>query len=292
MDPRVADYRNVPDPQLLERDGIFIAEGRLVVRRLLAGSRFTTRSIMVTQAALGSLEPETVLRPDIPIYLVPQPLMNTIAGFNIHRGCLAVGERRVQPSWRELAARANRLAILECVGDADNVGSTFRSALALGMDAVLLDSASADPLYRKAIRTSMGASLLLPFARFAAEGEASVRANAGRDVNGKTSEGNIAQRDRHRSDWPGALAELGSREGMAVVALTPSQTAAPLQMVAERLIGRRVALVLGHEGHGLTRDTLDACEFHARIPMAPGVDSLNVATAAAIAMYELGRTRG
>jgi tRNA G18 (ribose-2'-O)-methylase SpoU len=265
-DPRVADYRNIPDPELLARCGIFIAEGRLVVHRLLTHRRFATRSVMVTETALDGVHAVTATRPDLPVYVVPQHVMNEIAGFNIHRGCLAVGERPAHHSWRDVAARANRLVVLERVGDADNVGSTFRSAAAFGMDAVLLNGASADPLYRKAIRTSMGATLLIPFARIGA---------------GPTPHG----------EWPAALGEL-RRDGMVVVALTPSSSTPPLQSLADRLSGQRVALVLGHEGDGLTREALEVCELRARIPMTTGADSINIATAAAIAMYELGRSDG
>jgi tRNA G18 (ribose-2'-O)-methylase SpoU len=180
--------------------------------------------------------------------------MNEIAGFNIHRGCLAIGERPESLDWHDLARSARRLVILERVSDADNVGSAFRNAAAFGVDAVLLDPGSTDPLYRKAIRTSMGATLLLPFARVAA--------------------------------WPEALRELG-RDGVAVVALTPASSAPCLRTVAAELAGRRVALVLGHEGDGLTEAALNACDVRARIPMAPGADSINIATAAAIALYAL-----
>ena len=165
-DERLADYRNVPDPELLERRGVFVAEGRLVVRRLLTGSRFTARSVMVTETGLASLADALEDADSIPVYVVPQPLMNDVTGFNIHRGCLAIGERRADDDWRlAVLARRDCLVALERVGNADNVGSVFRNAAAFGVDAVLIGPACADPLYRKAIRTSMGAVLSVPFAR-------------------------------------------------------------------------------------------------------------------------------
>ena len=129
------------------------------MQRLLGDSRFVTRSVMVTDTALETVRPLIAAHPEVPIYVVPQAVMNDVAGFNVHRGCLAIGERPAARAWRDLARDARRLVILERIGDPDNVGSTFRNAAAFGVDAVLLDPASADPLYRKAIRTSMGATL-------------------------------------------------------------------------------------------------------------------------------------
>jgi tRNA G18 (ribose-2'-O)-methylase SpoU len=190
------------------------------------------------------------------VYIVGQRVMNGITGFNIHRGCLALGERRAPSDWRELAAGCRRVIILERLGNADNVGSIFRSAAAFGVDGVLLGPACADPLYRKAIRTSMGAALAIPFA--------------------------------HAEPWPAALAHL-REDGWAVLGLSPGATQT-LQSVSSELRGRRTALVVGHEGEGLTAEALAACGADARIPMAVGTDSLNAATATAIALYELTRS--
>ena len=248
-----------------------------MVQRLLTGSRLAPRSLMVTETALEDLRPALAAHPDIPVYVVRQPVMNELAGFNIHRGCLALGERPVSRDWRDLARDARRLVILERIGDPDNVGSAFRTAAAFGVDAVLLDPASTDPLYRKAIRTSMGATLAVPFSRI-----------AGRAGPLLSAEARSAKADGP-GEWPRALSELG-RDGVAVVALTPSSSAQCLRTVAAELAGRRVALVLGHEGDGLSQGALDACAFRARIPMAPGAESINVAAASAIAMYELSGT--
>jgi tRNA G18 (ribose-2'-O)-methylase SpoU len=252
-DPRLADYRNVPDPELIARHGIFVAEGRLVVRRLLAGSRFQTRSVMVTAPALESLAGAIDPEGDVPIYLVTQALMNAVTGFNIHRGCLAIGVRADAKPWTAVTDGARRVVVLERVSNADNVGAIFRSAAAFGVDAVLLGPACADPLYRKAIRTSMGAALSVPFA--------------------------------HASPWPDALDALGAR-GFRLVSLTPQAGGVPLREIATAVGAAPAALLLGHEGSGLTEDALSRSTYRARIPIADTVDSLNVATAAAIAMYE------
>jgi len=251
-DPRLADYIGIPDPQLARARGVFVAEGRLVVRRLLA-SRFVTRSVMVTPAALDGVAGELEGRPCLPVFVVPQPVMNAVAGFDIHRGCLAIGERPAPVAWAELARGARNLVALEHVGNADNVGATFRAAAAFGAGGVLLDDGCADPLYRKAIRTSMGAALHVPFAP---------------DV-----------------PWTDALAGL-RREGWAVVGLTPAAGAGSARDVFAQTRGARVVLVLGHEGDGISATTAAACTHLARIPMTAAVDSLNVAMAAGIALYE------
>ena len=257
-DVRLADYRNVPDPELLARRQLFVAEGRLVVRRLLAVSRMAARSVMVTEPALAAIGDLLEGRPGLPVYVVPQRVMDLVTGFNIHRGCLALGERPAQRSWADLAGAAARLAILERVGNADNVGAVFRSAAALGFDGVLLGPSCADPLYRKAIRTSMGAALTLPFAALA--------------------------------PWPEALHRLRGT-GWTVLALVPAPDAPPLWDVIPGTVNGKVAVAIGHEGEGLTADARGACGREARIPMAPGIDSLNAATAAAIAFYEVARAR-
>jgi tRNA G18 (ribose-2'-O)-methylase SpoU len=262
-DDRLIDYRNVPDAELLAGRGIFVAEGRLVVRRLIAGSRFAVRSVMVTDAARAALEEMLSARGELPVYVVPQALTATIAGFDIHRGCLAIGERPAPAGWEAVASGAVNigtasgaatLVVLERIANADNVGGIFRNAAAFGAGAVLLDPATTDPLYRKAIRTSMGAALHVPFGRAHA--------------------------------WPEALHRLRSR-GCALIAMTPSPSAATLRDVAGALGSTPAALVLGHEGEGLSQAAIEACTHQARIPIAAGVDSLNVAAAAAIALYEL-----
>jgi tRNA G18 (ribose-2'-O)-methylase SpoU len=251
QDGRLSEFREVPDPQLLARHGLFVAEGRLVVARLLA-SQLETRALLVTETALASLQP-LLVNHAFPVYVVSHRVMNRVTGFNFHRGCLAIGVRPPECDWHAVTNGAHRIVVLERVGNVDNIGSIFRSAAAFGVDGVLLQPDCADPLYRKAIRTSMAASLTMPYAR---------------------------------APWPDALCELGE-EGWATVAMTTASDAPLLRDVAATLPGRPVAIVLGHEGDGLTAEALSACTHRARIAMAHGVDSLNVATAAAIALYEL-----
>jgi tRNA G18 (ribose-2'-O)-methylase SpoU len=256
-DIALADYRNIPDPELIQRRGLFVAEGRLVVRRLLTESALKTRSVIVTEPARAALDDVLQARQDLPIYVVPPAVMNGITGFNLHRGCLAIGERPQPSSWRDVAAGSRTLVTLERVANADNVGGIFRNVAAFGGDAVLLDETTTDPLYRKAIRTSMGAALVVPFAR--------------------------------ADPWPAVLQELRAL-GFATVALTPAPQVHTVRESLEPLRSRPLVLVLGHEGEGLTAAALGACEFRARIPVASTVDSLNVAAAAAIALYELRRS--
>jgi len=262
-DPRIDVYRNVTDPDLLGQGGLFVGEGRLVVRRLIEGERFPVRSVMVTEAALVPLREMLVTRGELTVFLVPQAVMNGITGFNMHRGCLAIGERPRPRQWRDLMRGARRAIALERIANADNVGSVFRSAAAFGVDAVLLEPTCTDPLYRKAIRTSMGAALTMPFAR--------------------------------AEPWPDVLRELAgagpvlSDRPWVVLAMTTSPDAPLLRDIAPAIADRPVVVVVGSEGEGLTDSALAACTHRARIPMTGSVDSLNVATAAAIAMYELRR---
>jgi tRNA G18 (ribose-2'-O)-methylase SpoU len=181
--------------------------------------------------------------------------MEAVSGVHFHRGVLAVAERPELPAVADLVAGARRLLVLEAVNDHENIGALFRNAAAFGVDAVVLDPTTSDPLYRRSTRVSLGHVLRVPFARVPDGG------------------------------WPAALDEL-RRAGVTTVALTPSADAEPLgRIVADA--PPRVALVLGAEGPGLTSPALAATERRVRIPMAPGVDSVNVATAAAIALSAL-----
>jgi tRNA G18 (ribose-2'-O)-methylase SpoU len=249
-DPRLSDYRNIPDPDLLRTRGLFIAEGRHVVRRLLASRRFRVRSLLLTPAAQAGLADLLSTVPGVAAFVVSQEAMNAIAGFNIHRGCLAAGQRLPPARWEDLAAGATRLVVLERVSNADNVGGIFRNAAAFGVDAVLLGPSCADPLYRKAIRTSMGAALQVPFAAM--------------------------------EDWPKDLSNLRAL-GFGLWALTPSSEARLLRHAEPPA---RLAWLVGHEGEGLSEAALAHADARVRIQMAEGIDSLNVATAAAIALYE------
>ena len=249
-DPRVADYRHVADAAYLQARSLFVAEGRLVVARLLALAQWTTHSVLVTKAAFDRLG-ATLDRTSAPIYLADQPLMSAVAGFDIHRGCLALAVRQPEQTLdRALADRAQRALILEGVSNPDNVGGLFRNAEAFGVDLVVLGPGCGDPLYRKAIRTSMASTLAVPF----------VQAGA----------------------WPAAIRMLRASR-FQVIALTPSDRALVLADIT--LAGPKVAVLVGAEGAGLSEPAMQAADMRARIPMSGALDSLNVTTAAAIAMY-------
>lgn len=254
-DLRLTTYRALRDRNLLRTEGLFVAEGRMVVRRLLAGRRFVPRSLLVSPSALAELESHLATHPDLPVYVLPLDAFEAVAGFHVHRGCLALAERGPETDWQSLAATHGVFAVLDRLADPDNVGSIFRHAAAFGLAGVLLHPDCADPLYRKAIRTSMGAALNVPFARL--------------------------------TPWPDALDVLRQR-GCRVAALTLSPDATPLREARTALEHRPLALLLGNEGAGLSPGALAAADLHLRIPMAPGADSLNVAAAAAIAFYETG----
>lgn len=250
-DDRLADYRLLADPSALKLAGLFVAEGRLVVRRLLGLPRFAIRSVLVTAAAHAALA--DVLRSDVTTYVVDQRVMNATTGFNMHRGCLALAERPAEtPLSAAMLPAVRRALVIEGVNNPDNIGGLFRSAAAFGVDLVVLGPGCSDPLYRKAIRTSMAAALQVPFV------------TAG--------------------EWPGALALLRS-QGLRVIALTPAADARLLDDLPRD--ERAIALLAGAEGDGLTADAIAAADDCVRIPIADHVDSLNVTVAVSIAMYAL-----
>jgi tRNA G18 (ribose-2'-O)-methylase SpoU len=252
-DPRIALYRGASDPELLRDHHAFMAEGRLVVRRLLADSYMRARSVLVTAAALESIRDVLAKTTnDLPVFIVSRGVIEAVTGFDIHRGCLALGERATPADPAALLDRDGPVLVLEQVSNPDNVGGVFRNAAALGGSAVLLSPGCGDPLYRKTIRTSMGASLVLPFA--------------------------------YVEDWPGGLEALRA-SGLHLVALTPSATAVDIDDAAVTLRRRRLALLLGNEGYGLSQTALARADAHVRIPMRPASDSLNVAAASAIALH-------
>jgi len=259
-DPRVFDYLDVRDRDLVGRKGAFMAEGRLIVRTLLTASRFRVRSILVNEAALSSMRDlvDARERAELPVFVASQTVMDQIAGFHIHRGCLAVGERESTPLCASelLRAQPERSLVvgLEGVANHDNLGAIFRNAAAFGASAVVLDATSGDPLYRKAIRVSMGAALRVRFARLA------------RGV---------------------GLVPTFREAGFATVALTPSEDAKDIAEVVDGLAERR-AILVGAEEPGLTREAMALADVRARIPIAKAVDSLNVATACGVAMHRLG----
>ena len=255
-DPRVADYAKVGDPVWLRDHGLFVAEGRLVVRRLIEAGRFEIESILTTSTALKTLG-DRVDALECPVYVITPAALESLTGFDFHRGCLALARRPLVDPPVDGFAAAHRLLGLEGVGNPDNVGGLFRVAAAFDAGGVLLDPQSGDPLYRKAMRTSMGAALRVPFAR--------------------------------APSWPNELVRFHDR-GFQIVALTPMASAMPLPAFAAASgSDDRYILMVGAEGSGLTPTALDAADVHVRIPIADHVDSLNVVVAAGIALAALSR---
>jgi tRNA G18 (ribose-2'-O)-methylase SpoU len=256
-DPRVAAYVSIRERDLVGRDGRFVAEGEIVLRALLAASRLPIESVFLLETRLPQLASLIAELPQsIPVYTAPRAVMDRVVGFPIHRGVLAIGCRGAEVPARDLLATLGpRALIVGLVGIAnhDNVGGIFRNAAAFGADAVLLDETSCDPLYRKAIRVSAGASILVPFAR-AGSAEALIQ----------------------------ALAEAA----YDAVALSPSGH----ESLREIALGPRTAFLFGAEGHGLQPEIL-ARTRSVRVPMAQGFDSLNVATTSGIALYEAWHAR-
>jgi tRNA G18 (ribose-2'-O)-methylase SpoU len=258
-DPRLENYRDLRDADLLRGRGVFAAEGRLVVRRVIEERRFTVESVLVNEAALRDLEPTFgALDPVVPIFVCATGLFPAVTGFNLHRGCLALVRRPPAPPLPALIAGAATLLVLDGVANADNVGGIVRNAAAFGADALLLSPTSCDPLYRKAVRTSMGAVLNVPFLRC-----------------GDT-------------EWPGVLSCLRAA-GFTLVALTPREPSNTLDSFAAALRPDRLALLLGAEGAGLAPAVEALADHRVRIPIGDRVDSLNVAVAAGIALYRLRR---
>lgn len=256
-DPRLSDYAHLREPSRrvhLERErGIFTVEGRLSIEALLDGGRFRVRSLFVAREHVQRVA--AMLGTDVPIYSMPADGMADVTGVHFHRGVLAVADRPVLPSVGEVVSDARSVLVLEAVNDHENIGALFRNAAAFGVDGVILDPATADPLYRRSTRVSMGHVLRVPFARVA------------------------------DGAWPAALDELRAF-GFTTVSLTPDAEAPSLgRLVADA--PDRVALVLGAEGPGLTGAAIAATDRRVRIPMSAGVDSVNVATAAAIALSAL-----
>jgi tRNA G18 (ribose-2'-O)-methylase SpoU len=253
-DPRLADYRALTDVELRRRtepaEGIFIAEGELVMRRAVHAG-FPIRSALTSERWLPTVLAVTD-DIDVPIFVGSEDLLREIAGFHVHRGALASMARLPLPSVDAVLAGASRVVVLEDVNSHTNIGAIFRCAAGLGMDAVLLTPRCADPLYRRSVRVSMGEVFAIPYARFDA--------------------------------WPGGLAAL---DGFQLLALTPDATATPLD-VLRFPDDAKLALLLGAEGPGLSAPALSGAQ-PVRIPMRNGVDSLNVAAAAAVACYALRR---
>jgi tRNA G18 (ribose-2'-O)-methylase SpoU len=255
-DPRLAEYRALTDVELRTRfeppNGLFIAEGELVLRRA-ARAGYRARSVLVDARRVGQLA--GLDTGGAPVYTAPPEVLHRVTGFHVHRGILASFHRPPLPEAGAVLAAAQRVVVLEDVNNHTNLGAIFRCAAALGMDAVLLSPSCADPLYRRSVRVSMGEVFAVPYARL--------------------------------QPWPQALAEV-REAGFSLLALTPRPDAVALPELTGPL-RRRPALLLGAEGSGLSRAALAASDQAVTIPMRRGVDSLNVAAAAAVAFWELCR---
>jgi len=250
-DERLADFRDLMDADVRpDRRGVVIAEGVNVVERLLT-SPYRVRAVFGVPARIEALRP--VLEPlDVPVFVADKWVLSDVVGFRVTRGVLAAASRPSPPDIDALLRSAQRVAVLESLNDFENLGALFRNAAAFGIDAVLLDLQTADPLYRRSVRVSMGHVLRVPFAVLPGE-------------------------------WPDSLGLLRDR-GFETLALTPQEPSVALKSIVPP---SRWAVLLGAEGPGLTAEALAAVDHRVRIPMASGVDSLNVATAAAVAFAHL-----
>ncbi|HEX5143093.1 MAG TPA: RNA methyltransferase [Mycobacterium sp.] len=258
-DPRLDDFRDLNSvdrrPDLPTGKGLVIAEGVLVVQRMLS-SRFVPHALLGTARRYAELAADLDSR-DVPYYRAGAEVMAEVVGFHLNRGVLAAARRPAELTVPQVTATARTIAVLEGVNDHENLGSIFRNAAGLGVDAVVFGAGCADPLYRRAVRVSMGHALLVPFAR--------------------------------AEVWPGDLNRLRDNN-FRLIAMTPDAAAEPLAQVIPALGEYPVAILVGAEGPGLTETVMRASDVRVRIPMSRGTDSLNVATAAALAFYERARS--
>jgi tRNA G18 (ribose-2'-O)-methylase SpoU len=257
-DPRLDDFRDLNSvdrrPDLPTGKGLVIAEGVLVVQRMLA-SRFTPHALLGTDRRLVELK-DDLAGAGTPFYRASADVMARVVGFHLNRGVLAAARRVPEPSVAQVVDGARTVAVLEGVNDHENLGSIFRNAAGLGVDAVVFGSGCADPLYRRAVRVSMGQALLVPYAR--------------------------------ATNWPTDLVLL-KESGFRLLAMTPRSEACALPEAMAAARDQRIAVIVGAEGPGLTAATLRLSDVRVRIPMSRGTDSINVATAAAVAFYERAR---
>jgi len=254
-DPRISAYRDIRERDLVGRQGRFVAEGKVVLNVLFSTARFTAESVLLLENRVAGMEELLAKVPEhVPVYVADGAVMDGIAGFHMHRGVLAIGMRGEEESAAALLARLPERALvvaLAGIANHDNMGSIFRNAAAFGADAVLIDDDCCDPLYRKAIRVSVGAALKVPFAR-----------------------GGTAT----------SLVEALAAQGFETLALSP----AGVQEIDAVKRAQRTALLLGSEGPGLPMSLLDRLPS-VRIAMREDFDSLNVAAATAIALHRLWR---
>lgn len=254
--PELDVYARLSERELLRYDeplsGLFIAESPKVIERALDAG-YEPLSLLLEPKHIEGEARDIVARCDVPVYTAPLEVLTRLVGFQLTRGVLCAMRRKAEPSAEAVCTNARRIAVLEDVMNPTNVGAIFRSAAALGMDAVLLTQGCADPLYRRAVRVSMGNVFLIPWTHVDA-------------------------------DWSARLHALGFKT--AAMALTDESVAIDDAAVAAE---PKLAVVLGTEGDGLAPRTIADCDYTVRIPMSRGVDSLNVAAASAVAFWELGK---
>ncbi|EKF22372.1 spoU rRNA Methylase family protein [Mycolicibacterium hassiacum DSM 44199] len=260
-DPRLDDFRDLNSvdrrPDLPSGKGLVIAEGVLVIQRMLA-SRFTPRAFLGTDRRLRELAGD-LDGVAAPYYRVTAEVMAQVVGFHLNRGVLASASRPPELTLEQVLDGARTVAVLEGVNDHENLGSIFRNAAGLSVDAVVFGSGCADPLYRRSVRVSMGHVLRVPFAR--------------------------------ATHWPADLKILRDK-GFQLLAMTPAASARTLADAMAAVGDQPVAILVGAEGPGLTERVMRICDMRVRIPMSRNTDSLNVATAAALAFYERTRLTG
>ncbi|GAA3769902.1 RNA methyltransferase [Microbacterium kribbense] len=253
-DPRLSDYRDLTDVALRRKlepaGGLYMAESAKVLVRALAVGHLP-RSVLLQEKWMPEAEQLLVSHPDVPVYVVPAEVAEQVTGYAVHRGLLAAMHRPQLPPVADVVAGARRVAVFEDVVDHTNVGAAFRSAAALGVDAVLVTPRCADPLYRRSVRVSMGTVFQVPWTRI--------------------------------QGWPEGIDELQDA-GFVVAGMTLGEGAISLdELVAQR--HAKLALVFGTEGHGLTAKADRRVDRRVTIPMTGGVDSLNIAAASAVAFY-------
>lgn len=255
LDKRLGAYLNIKEKDLTGRQSRFIAEGKVVLRVLLNSSQFDVESLLITENKLAGMQDILSLCPaDVPVYCVSSTVMDEIAGFNVHRGILAVGKRKLPNTISSLLQFLpdNALIVILCgISNHDNIGSIFRNAAAFEAACIVLDETCCDPLYRKAIRVSVGATLQTPYAH-----------------KGKIDD----------------IVKTVAEAGINLIALSPGST----QSLYDLPVTGKTALLLGTEGEGLPQHLLSSLQT-ARIPMSRKFDSLNVATASGIALSCLSR---
>ena len=263
-DPRLDLFARLTEGQLRRRQeseqGIFIAESPKVIERALNGGYTPVALLMEQKHIEGDGAPIIARCPEVPVYTASRQVLEALTGFALTRGVLCAMERRALPSVEELLQNARRVAVLEGIVDPTNVGAIFRSAAALNMDAVLVTPTCCDPLYRRAVRVSMGTVFQVPWTKIG---------------------------DDH-TQWPHPGLERLQALGFKTAAMALRDDSVSIDD-AGLLSEDKLAIVLGTEGDGLANDTIANCDYTVKIPMSHEVDSLNVAAASAVAFWQLGK---